>query len=69
MTPQFFPLKLLHTCLTIALQKRITITDESSALEYCGYHPTIIDGRPDNYKLTLPEDLPLIKLYISNISK
>ncbi|MDI5434778.1 2-C-methyl-D-erythritol 4-phosphate cytidylyltransferase, partial [Salmonella enterica subsp. enterica serovar Kentucky] len=39
LTPQFFPRELLHDCLTRALNEGATITDEASALEYCGFHP------------------------------
>ncbi len=38
--PQFFPRELLHDCLTRALKEGATITDEASALEYCGFHPS-----------------------------
>jgi 2-C-methyl-D-erythritol 4-phosphate cytidylyltransferase len=39
LTPQFFPRELLVDCLTRALNEGATITDEASALEYCGFHP------------------------------
>jgi 2-C-methyl-D-erythritol 4-phosphate cytidylyltransferase len=32
-----FPRELLHDCLTRALKEGATITDEASALEYCGF--------------------------------
>ena len=57
LTPQFFPRELLHDCLTRALKEGATITDEASALEYCGFHPTLVEGRADNIKVTRPEDL------------
>lgn len=66
LTPQFFPLELLHDCLTRALNEGATITDEASALEYCGYHPELIAGRADNIKVTRPEDLRLAEFYLTH---
>ncbi|MGP1939290.1 MAG: 2-C-methyl-D-erythritol 4-phosphate cytidylyltransferase [Arsenophonus sp. ET-DL9-MAG3] len=67
LTPQFFPLELIKNCLTQAIAKKIIITDEASAAEYCGYHPRLLKGRVDNLKVTHPEDLMLIEFYLSNI--
>ena len=65
LTPQFFPRELLHDCLTRALNEGATITDEASALEYCGCHPQLVEGRADNIKVTRPEDLALAELYLT----
>ena len=65
LTPQFFPRELLHDCLTRALNEGATITDEASALEYCGFHPQLVEGRADNIKVTRPEDLALAEFYLS----
>lgn len=65
LTPQFFPRELLTDCLTRALNEGATITDEASALEYCGYHPQLIAGRADNIKVTRPEDLQLAEFYLT----
>lgn len=65
LTPQLFPLTLLRDCLTRALQEGATITDEASALEYCGYHPELVIGRSDNIKVTRPEDLALAAFYLT----
>ncbi|QTF07297.1 2-C-methyl-D-erythritol 4-phosphate cytidylyltransferase [Brenneria izadpanahii] len=67
LTPQLFPLALLKTCLRQALHDGATVTDEASALEYCGYHPQIISGRADNIKVTRPEDLALAEFYLTNL--
>jgi 2-C-methyl-D-erythritol 4-phosphate cytidylyltransferase len=40
------------------------ITDEASALELLGYQPKIVEGRPDNIKITRPEDLALAQFYM-----
>ncbi len=68
LTPQLFPLELLRTCLERALHEGATITDEASALEYCGYHPELVMGRSDNIKVTRPEDLALAAFYLTQLS-
>ncbi len=65
LTPQFFPRELLTDCLTRALNEGAIITDEASALEYCGFHPELIPGRADNIKVTRPEDLALAEFYLT----
>lgn len=69
LTPQFFPLHLLRTCLQQALSQQAVITDEASALEFCGYQPLLVTGRADNIKVTQPEDLALAGFYLSNNNK
>lgn len=67
LTPQFFPLELLRECLRRALDEGATITDEASALEYCGFHPELVNGRADNIKVTRPEDLALAAFYLTRL--
>ncbi|MCS2156510.1 2-C-methyl-D-erythritol 4-phosphate cytidylyltransferase [Scandinavium sp. H11S7] len=66
LTPQFFPRELLFDCLTRALNEGATVTDEASALEYCGFHPQLVTGRADNIKVTRPEDLALAEFYLTH---
>lgn len=40
------------------------ITDEASAFELQGLQPKIVEGRPDNIKITRPEDLALAQFYL-----
>ncbi|WP_395480072.1 2-C-methyl-D-erythritol 4-phosphate cytidylyltransferase [Candidatus Curculioniphilus buchneri] len=68
LTPQLFSFKLLIACLEKVLSEGAVITDEASALEYCGYTPLIVQGRSDNIKVTYPEDLELAKFYLSQIT-
>lgn len=68
LTPQFFPLLLLRDCLSKALKEKAIITDEASALEYCGYQPILVAGRSDNVKVTRPEDLSLAEFYLSRMN-
>ncbi len=63
--PAVFPRELLYDCLTRALNEGATITDEASALEYCGFHPALVEGRADNIKVTRPEDLALAEFYLT----
>ncbi|PBI80558.1 MULTISPECIES: 2-C-methyl-D-erythritol 4-phosphate cytidylyltransferase [Rahnella] len=69
LTPQFFPLELLKTCLRRALNEGAVITDEASAMEYCGFHPMLIPARADNIKVTRPEDLALAEFYLTRLSQ
>lgn len=68
LTPQMFPVELLTLCLERALNENANITDEASALEYCGFHSLLISGRTDNIKVTHPEDLALATFYLSHSS-
>ncbi|WP_435927621.1 2-C-methyl-D-erythritol 4-phosphate cytidylyltransferase [Dryocola sp. BD613] len=69
LTPQLFPLELLRSCLLRALNEGATITDEASALEYCGFHPELISARADNIKVTRPEDLALASFYLTRLTQ
>ncbi|WKT59461.1 2-C-methyl-D-erythritol 4-phosphate cytidylyltransferase [Microbulbifer thermotolerans] len=58
-TPQRAPLGLLHACLRRALAQGAEVTDEASALEFCGHSPRLVPGRSDNIKVTHPPDIVL----------
>lgn len=68
LTPQLFPINLLRFCLNKVLQNNIDVTDESSAVEYCGYHPRIVLGSYKNIKITFPEDLIFAEIYLKKLS-
>lgn len=59
LTPQMFRFGLLHQALTRAKRYKVTITDESAAVEALGYQPMLVLGAYDNIKITYPEDLAL----------
>jgi 2-C-methyl-D-erythritol 4-phosphate cytidylyltransferase len=42
----------------------LSVTDEASALELAGWQPMMVEGHPDNIKITLPQDLALAALYL-----
>lgn len=64
LTPQMFRYGLLRKALADAAEQGNMITDEASALELAGYQPRIVEGRPDNIKITRPEDLPLAAFFL-----
>lgn len=59
LTPQFFNYQQLMQALGQALQQKVTITDEASAIEWAKQPVMLIEGRSDNIKITSPEDLDL----------
>lgn len=63
LTPQMFRYGRLKTTLE-QMQGNPAITDDASALELIGLQPKIVEGRPDNIKITRPEDLALAQFYI-----
>ena len=65
-TPQLFNAGELKACLNRALNNHVAITDEASAIEYCGGHPLLVECRRDNIKITCPEDLNLARYYLTN---
>jgi len=64
-TPQMFRYKLLKDTLENAIQCKISITDESSALEWAGFQPRLIDGDARNLKVTTPDDLVFAKFILN----
>lgn len=67
LTPQLFPANALHNAL-IKHQDNNGITDEASAMELEGWQPKLVAGRPDNIKITHPDDLPLAELFLAHRS-
>ncbi|BAB13118.1 2-C-methyl-D-erythritol 4-phosphate cytidylyltransferase [Buchnera aphidicola str. APS (Acyrthosiphon pisum)] len=66
LTPQLFQVELLKNCLKKIIKDQISVTDEASALEYCGYNPLLVLGSCRNIKITWPEDLVLANFYLKN---
>jgi 2-C-methyl-D-erythritol 4-phosphate cytidylyltransferase len=60
-TPQMFRLGTLNRALADSLVADVAITDESSAIEWAGQAPRLIEGRSDNIKVTRPEDLEWLR--------
>ena len=69
LTPQMFRMKLLQNAMQQAINDDMPVTDEASAIEYSGKQPVMIEGHPDNIKVTRGTDLALASLYIEQQSK
>lgn len=65
LTPQMFKLGQLQRALADALQADVAVTDESSAMEWAGFAPRVIEGRASNLKITRPEDLVFLETQLS----
>ena len=63
-TPQMFRYAMLHDALEQALERQLLVTDEASAMELAGHRPLMVEGHPDNIKITRPEDLILAAFYL-----
>lgn len=63
-TPQMFRFGVLCQALEAALEQGINVTDEASAVEALGHKVQLIQGRPDNIKITEPEDLNLVEFLL-----
>ncbi len=65
-TPQVFELKLLLAALRRVIDEGLAVTDDAAAMELQGYRPALVEGRPDNIKITQPGDLRLAELIWSD---
>jgi 2-C-methyl-D-erythritol 4-phosphate cytidylyltransferase len=63
-TPQMFRYGMLRR----ALEQVDDVTDESSAIEAMGLQPKLVEGSPRNFKITLPQDVPLAELYLKGLA-
>lgn len=68
LTPQMFRYGLLRRALAQAAEANQLVTDESSAIEMAGYTPRIVEGRPDNIKVTLPADLAMAEFILGQLA-
>ncbi len=65
LTPQIFKLSLLRNALESVIANKLTVTDEAQAIEMTGLRPLLVEGHPDNIKITHPADLPLAERYLT----
>ncbi|MDO6825642.1 2-C-methyl-D-erythritol 4-phosphate cytidylyltransferase [Marinobacter sp. 1_MG-2023] len=65
LTPQMFRYQMLVEALEKALGEKQAVTDESSAMEFSGNMPVLVEGRSDNIKITVPADLDLAGFILS----
>ena len=64
-TPQMFRFGILYDAMRKALEEQQLITDESSAVEFSGHTPMMVEGNPQNIKMTYPEDLILAESFMA----
>jgi len=64
-TPQMFRFEPLLRALQGAIDAGCLVTDEASAIEWAGDRPLMVEGHPDNIKITRPEDLALAGFYLA----
>lgn len=63
-TPQMFRFGKLYAAMQGAIGAGHLVTDEASAIEWSGEQPLMVEGHPDNIKITRPEDLPLAEFFL-----
>ncbi|MEX2353845.1 MAG: 2-C-methyl-D-erythritol 4-phosphate cytidylyltransferase [Gammaproteobacteria bacterium] len=64
LTPQMFRLNVLESALEKVIANKISVTDEAQAVELTGARPVLVEGRPDNIKITHPDDLVLARFIL-----
>jgi 2-C-methyl-D-erythritol 4-phosphate cytidylyltransferase len=62
-TPQMFRLGALQQALQMAGD---TVTDESSAMEFMGLQPRLVEGSAQNFKVTYPQDFALAEAVLAS---
>jgi 2-C-methyl-D-erythritol 4-phosphate cytidylyltransferase len=65
LTPQLFRLSVLRKAIENTIVNSIEVTDEAQAVEMMGLTPLLVEGHPDNIKITHPSDLALAELYLA----
>jgi len=65
LTPQMFRHGALIDALENALSKDLLVTDEAQAIELNGLQAVLVEGHPDNIKITRNKDLALAEFLLS----
>lgn len=63
-TPQMFRAGPLVEALATAKEQGLTVTDEASAMEQAGHSPLLVQGAPQNFKITWPDDFQLLEKWL-----
>lgn len=66
LTPQMFRLGALRQALRTCIEQGMLMTDEAQAMELTGNAPQLVEGSPDNIKITRQTDLALAELFLSH---
>jgi len=64
LTPQVSAFIDLHNAIKSAIENKLPVTDDISALKLAGHEVEVVFGRNDNIKITEPDDLALAEFYI-----
>ena len=65
LTPQLFRFGELLAALQRCAAEGVAVTDEASAMEYCGKRGLLVEGDPCNIKITFAADLRLAAFYLA----
>lgn len=60
-TPQTFNLSILNRAIDTTINNLSEFTDEAGLLASIGMNPSIVEGNPNNIKITYPSDLDIFK--------
>jgi len=63
-TPQIFARKLLEEAYRAVAKKKVSVTDEVSAVELLGRKVVLVPNHDFNFKITYPRDLPLAEFVL-----
>lgn len=66
LTPQMFRIGALADALERVIRERVVVTDEAEAMERAGAAPRMVEGHPDNIKITRERDMALAELYLAH---
>lgn len=67
-TPQCFRYDLILACHEKGINEGITVTDDTSVVEYYGHKVYLYEGNYDNIKITTPEDLIIGERILEHLS-
>jgi 2-C-methyl-D-erythritol 4-phosphate cytidylyltransferase len=63
-TPQVFTKRLLEEAYELVAKKKISVTDEVSAVELLGKKVVLVPNHDFNFKITYPRDLPMAEFVL-----
>jgi 2-C-methyl-D-erythritol 4-phosphate cytidylyltransferase len=64
-TPQAFPLTVLRDAYARALAERVSATDDAALVTRFGGTVTVVEGAPENVKITAPADLAIAEALLA----
>ena len=63
-TPQVFSTKMLEEAYQVVAKKKVSVTDEVSAVELLGRKVVLVPNHDFNFKITYPRDLPMAEFVL-----